>query len=267
MKRILSTAILALSVLALQGCVRIETGEVGLRRNFDKTFNMQELQPGSLNQTLVGDVVTFKVQEVAATVNDLHPQASDNSALADFDAQVIYSLNPAAVAELWTKESKSFHTVDSHNDVLLMNGYMVTLLRNAATKAVREYPSLKLGDNRSAIEAKIKQNIEEALQGRGLEKSLNVSQVQVTSMQPAQAILDSANALVKAENDLKQKTIEVQTAAKEAERIAALNSNSKAIEYMNAQAQLSIAEGIKNGKVHAVVVPYDFKGIVNVGGK
>jgi hypothetical protein len=28
-----------------------------------------------------------------------------------------------------------------------------------------------------------------------------------------------------------------------------------------------IAEGIKGGKVHTIVVPYDFKGIVNVPSK
>jgi hypothetical protein len=34
---------------------------------------------------------------------------------------------------------------------------------------------------------------------------------------------------------------------------------------MNAKALQDIAEGIKNGKVQSIVVPYDFKGIVNVG--
>lgn len=34
---------------------------------------------------------------------------------------------------------------------------------------------------------------------------------------------------------------------------------------MQAQAQMKIAEGIAEGKVHTVVIPYDFKGMVNVG--
>lgn len=265
MKGIIRFIGVALMCLAATACQRIESGEVGLRQNFDKTYNTQELQPGSFNQTLFGSVLNFKVQDVPATVNDLKPQAADDAALADFDAQVIYSLNPSAVAELWIKESKSFHSVDAHGDILLMNSYMATVLRNAAIKAVREYPSLKLGDNRSNIEHKIKELIEESLKARGLDKSLNVSQVQVLNMLPAASILQSANDLVTAENALKRKAIEVETARKEAERIAALNANSKAIEYMQAQAQLAIADGIKAGKVHAVVVPYDFKGIVNVG--
>ena len=59
------------------------------------------------------------------------------------------------------------------------------------------------------------------------------------------------------------KEVEVQTAKKEAERIAALNANAGAIGYMNAMANLKIAEGVANGKVQSIVVPYDFKGIVN----
>lgn len=46
----------------------------------------------------------------------------------------------------------------------------------------------------------------------------------------------------------------------------ALAQNSgQSIAYMNAQATMMIAEGIRDGKVQSIVVPHDFKGIVNVG--
>ena len=64
--------------------------------------------------------------------------------------------------------------------------------------------------------------------------------------------------------ELAAKNVEVETARKEAERIAVLNSNAGAINYMNAQAQMKIAEGIAAGKVNTIVVPYDFKGMVQV---
>ena len=69
--------------------------------------------------------------------------------------------------------------------------------------------------------------------------------------------------LVKAKNELKKKEIEVQTAKQEAERISVLNSNKGAIEYMNAMAMMNISEGIKEGKVQSIVVPYNFNGIVD----
>jgi hypothetical protein len=89
----------------------------------------------------------------------------------------------------------------------------------------------------------------------------------VRSIQPNQSILNSAIAVITAKNTLKAKEVEVDTAKKEAERILALSANSKAIEYMQAQALTEIADGIKNGKVNTVVVPYDFKGMLNIGVK
>jgi hypothetical protein len=71
---------------------------------------------------------------------------------------------------------------------------------------------------------------------------------------------------VKAQNELKIKETEVKIATKEAERMAALAVNSQqSIAYMAAQANMKIAEGIANGKVQTIVVPMDFKGMVNVG--
>ena len=48
------TLLLIPVVLLTAGCTRIETGEVGLRINFDKTTDPTERLPGSFNQTLIG---------------------------------------------------------------------------------------------------------------------------------------------------------------------------------------------------------------------
>ena len=95
MKRILTLGVLGAAIL-MTGCTRIETGEVGLRVGFDKQVKNEELLPGSFNQTLVGSVMTFPVKEVAVKVDDITPQASDNSTMKDFDLTVIYNINQAS---------------------------------------------------------------------------------------------------------------------------------------------------------------------------
>lgn len=251
-------------VLAVSGCKRIETGEVGLRVNFDKTTDPTERLPGSFNQTLVGDIITFKIQDVAVSVDNMTPLASDNSTVKDFDMTVVYNVNPAAVSELWTTKNKTFHgSTEKGGDVLLMQNYVALTARNAAYKVAREYESLKMADNRPAIEQKIREIIAKTLAEEKLADKITVSQIQVRAITPADVIVASANDLVRAQNELKTKEVEVQTAKKEAERIAALNANAGAIGYMNAMANLKIAEGVANGKVQSIVVPYDFKGIVN----
>jgi regulator of protease activity HflC (stomatin/prohibitin superfamily) len=122
-----------------------------------------------------------------------------------------------------------------------------------------------MADNRAEIENLIRQEIVESLNEEKLGNSITISQVLVRQITPAESIVASANALVRAQNEMKQKEVEVKTAKLEAERIAALNANAGATKYMEATALVTLAEAVKAGKVQTIVVPYDFKGIVNVG--
>jgi regulator of protease activity HflC (stomatin/prohibitin superfamily) len=257
----LLAAILTATVFT-SACTRIGTGEVGLRINFDKTTDPTERLPGSFNQTLIGSIITFKIQDVAVLVDNMTPLASDNSTIKDFDMTVVYNVNPTAVSELWTTKNRTFHG-RSEDDILLMQNYVALSARNAAYKVARNYEALKMADNRPVMEQQIRDNMIKTLTEEKLGDKITVSQVQVRAITPADVIINSANGLVRAQNELKTKEVEVQTAKKEAERIAALNANAGAIGYMNAMANLKIAEGVANGKVHTIVVPYDFKGIVN----
>lgn len=265
MNRYAKIAVLAGLMATTAACTRIETGEVGVRIGVDKQVEKGELQPGSLNQVIFGDVLTFPVKDVQVDVVDLTPLASDNSTIKDFDMAIVYSVNPTAVAELYINKNRGFHAETEQGDTLLMYNYIRQLGRNAAYKVSRRYESLKMADNRAEIEQLVRQEINTQLIAEKLDGSLNISQVLVRQILPADTIVASANALVQAQNEQKRKEVEVKTAKLEAERISALNANRGATEYMAAMALQDIAEGVKNGKVNTVVVPYDFKGIVNVG--
>lgn len=264
MKRIFTFALAICAIIFATGCTRIETGEVGLRRNFNKTISPTELEPGSLNQTIIGDVITFPVRDIALQVDNRTPLTADNSVLNDFDITVVYSINRASVNELYTQKSPAFHAATESDDTLLMYRYIETLVNNAAYKSVRQYKALEVADNRAKIESEIRTLITAELAEQKLLNSLTISAVQIRNVLPADSIIASANELVRAQNELKTKEVEVQTAKKEAERVAALNANGNAIAYMQAQAGLTIAEAIKAGKVNTIVVPQDFKGIVSI---
>jgi hypothetical protein len=261
MKRIATLSILAAAILAT-GCTRIETGEVGVRVGFDKQVKKEELVPGSWNQTVIGDVLTFSVKDVQVDVIDLTPLASDNSTVKDFDMAVIYSINPSDVSEMWIDKNKSFHARAKDGDILLMYNYVYQIARNAAYKTARKYESLKMADNRAQIELEVREEMTKALASEKLDTSINVQQVLVRNIMPADNIIESANALVQAQNELKKKQVEVETAKKEAERIAALNANKGAVEYMQAMAMINISEGIRDGKVQTIVVPANFNALM-----
>ena len=271
MMRSIKIGLVLAAVALTSACTRIETGEVGLRRDINKQVSNQELLPGSWNQTLIGEVMTFPVKDVNVKLDDMTPLAKDNSTMKDFDAVVIYNLNQSQVAELYNSKSRAFH-VEHRGDTYLMYNYIMQTARNAIYKSAREYEALDMADKRDAIEIKVKELMLASLREEKLDGAIQVTQVLVRNVVPADEIVRSANELVRAKNELKQKEVEVKTAEAEARRIAALNANAGAIQYMDAQARmkqadaaLKVADAIASFKGQTLVIGAGAN--VNVGGK
>lgn len=262
MSRFIKLSVIAAAVAMTAACTRIETGEVGVRVGFDKQVQSGELLPGSFNQVLIGDVLTFPIKDVNVKLDDMTPVAKDNSTMKDFDAVVIYNINQAQVAELYSTKSQAFHA--RHNgDIYLMYNYIVQTTRNAIYKEARKYEALDMADNRQAMEQAIKEQIQKSLADEKLDGSLIIGQVLIRNIVPADSVVASANDLVRAKNEQKQKEVEVRTAKLEAERMQALsNQGAQSIAYMQAQAMMNISEGIKNGRVQTIVVPANFNALM-----
>ena len=262
MNRSIKLSLVAAAVALTSACTRIETGEVGVRVGFDKQVQSGELLPGSFNQAIVGSIITFPIKDVNVPLENMTPVAKDNSTMKDFDAVVVYNINPQQVSELYATKNKSFHA-DIKGDTYVMYNYIVQNARNAIYKAARKYEALDMADNRSDMENFIKDEIVRNLAEEKLDGSITISQVMVRNVVPADTVVESANSLVRSKNELKQKEVEVKTAEAESRRMAALANNSGAsIAFMQAQAMLNVSEGIKNGKVQTIVVPSNFNALM-----
>lgn len=264
MRKLLIASLIAITALT-SGCFRrIETGEVGLRVNASLEVQGTELQPGSWNQTMVGSVLEFPVRDIAGMLENKNPLTKETVALADFDLSYAYSVSPAAVSDLWTKYPRVQHDTSASEGVLLMKRYMDQVVNSSSYKAISNYTALEIGSSREKVEADIRRFVTDKLKEDKLETTLSLTVLQVRAIVPPQSILESAAAVVRSQNELKIKQNEVDIAKKESERMQALSMNSgNSIAYMDAQARLNISEALKMGKVQSIVVPYDFKGIVN----
>ena len=262
MKSIFKISAIIPAVVLATGCTRIETGEVGVRVGFDKQVQSGELLPGSFNQTIVGSVMTFPIKDVNVVLENMTPVAKDNSTMKDLDAVVVYNINPAQVAELYSTKNKSFHA-EAKGDTYVMYNYIVQNARNAIYKAARKYEALDMADNRTDMENFIKDEIIRNLAEEKLDGAIMINQVMIRNVLPSDTVVESANALVRSKNELKQKEVEVKTAEAESRRMAALANNSgSSIAFMQAQAMLNISEGIKAGKVQTIVVPSNFNALM-----
>jgi hypothetical protein len=262
MNRLIKIGFVVAAVALTSACTRIETGEVGVRIDAYKQVQSGELLPGSVNQTIIGDVLTFPVKDVNVVLENMTPVAKDNSTMKDLDAVVVYNINPQSVAELYSTKNKSFHA-EFKGDTYVMYNYVVQNARNAIYKAARKYEALDMADNRTDMENYIKDEIMRNLAEEKLDGSVTISQVMIRNVVPSDTVVESANALVRSKNELKQKEVEVKTAEAESRRMAALANNSGAsIQFMQAQAMLNISEGIKNGQVQTIVVPSNFNALM-----
>ncbi len=263
MKKKIFIAVLAL--LAVVGCTRIETGHVGVRVNFDGTVEPMERGVG-WHQTMVGHLITYVANEMTITLNDLHPQTKDRSNLADLDLAFTYSIDPSSIADLVVKyKGRDLHT--QAGDIYPLGQYVINVVTTATSDIFARYDALEANTNREKIRSEIITQVRTVLKEDGLHEKIKVHQVFLKNLEIAKDLQNSALRVIVAQNELKAKEFEVETARKEAQRLSLLAANGANVTYMNAKANGDIAEGIRAGKVSTVVIPYDFRGLLQVQAK
>lgn len=260
MKSSVIVLIFAISIFGA-GCQRIETGEIGLRVGFDKQVQKTELQPGSFNQTFVGNVLVFHVKQLTLDYKNLTPQTADHTNLKDMDVQLVYNVNPSAVYDIYTTKSQSMHDYEN-GDIFLMYNFMASIVNSSSQQAVSKYNALDVATHRSDIETDIRNIINQKLKEEKLDSSITIDLVQVRNAVPSDEVVQSATNVINAQNELRTKQVQLQTAKIEAERQEMLARPAN-IAYMKAQSELNISEGVKEGKVQTVLIPH---GLTMFGG-
>ena len=254
MNRVIKLSLVAAAVALTSACTRIETGEVGVRVGFDKQVKSGELLPGSFNQSIIGEVLTFPIKDVNVVLENMTPVAKDNSTMKDFDAVVVYNINPQQVAELYSTKNKSFHA-EFKGDTYVMYNYIVQNARNAIYKASRKYEALDMADARSDMETFIKEEIVRNLAEEKLDGSISISQVLIRNIVPADSVVASANELVRAKNEFKTEEVKVATARK---RNESMQANPMAIPLLKAEAEADamrkLPDAIANFKGQTLVI-------------
>src|SRR5258708_32303368 len=105
---VLVVGLLLLFSIGLHGCTKVETGEVGLRKEFNGTVEQEPLGTG-FHQSIVGTVLIFSAREVLVPVAGLHPVTADKLPMEDVDIQFTYKGNPASIPALDTTHHPPHH--------------------------------------------------------------------------------------------------------------------------------------------------------------
>lgn len=258
--RIIAIAALCISAAA---CGRIETGHSGVRTSWSKQVQNEEVKPG-LYFAVTDSVQEFVTNEITLVVQNEKPQTLDKSYLKDLDYQFIYEVDPAQLAEMSVKY-KSRH-LNHNGDVYPMGQYVDAVVKSAMKRAVGEVDALEANSKTTQLQRRTVEIATELLKAEHLDDKIHVKQVIVNNVEIDPRLQDSILRNVTAKKDNETKDIEIDSARKESLRMAQLAQNASSdayIKLLSAQTGMKIAEAVAAGKVNTIVIPSDFKGIVN----
>lgn len=268
MKKLILAVALASFVV---GCGRIETGNVGVRTDFNKTVQTTELAPGWYG-SLFTNVDEFTTKETEVSMVDMKPKAKDNLSLQDLDVSVFYKVNPTQVAEQLIKYVGMSGQLATGE---WAPGYFLVerITRGAIYDAVSGYDSLTIHTKRSDLESTITKRIQADLNTSDKDV-YTVTRVVVRQILTDPALEQSIRANVQMQKQVEAKNAELALAEAEARRkiveaqgeatanrlvADSLTSNLVQIKAIEAQAKFA-TQG-----THTVLMQAGTGALINVG--
>lgn len=255
----------------LSGCFfgRIETGHVGVRTEWNKTVQLQEV-PQGFYTAIFSSVDEHVTKETELYLSDMQPKAKDNLTMAKLDVSVFYTINPAMVADTFVK----YANMTVYDRGLNYPGYL--LVKRMATRAtfniVAQHESLTLHTMRPIIEDKIMQKIQNDLDIND-PNVFTITKVVIQNALTDPELEKTIRESVQMEKLAEKKRNEIQVAEAEAERLlveaqgqaAAIKEVSEALtdQYVTFK-QIEIMAGFapagRQGDTHTIVLPTQMAG-------
>lgn len=218
MKKLILIAATVIGLSQLAACGKIETGNVGLRTDFNGTVAERVEQQGFYT-AFVGHVDQYTTKEIAINLENLQPKAKDNLSLKELDVTVFYqATNGAAVRALAVKRAGQSQCPERENFCYPAYSYVASIARSEVADAVSHHDSLTLHTQRNVLEAEVKKAIQESLD-KSDPGALAVTRVIVRQISTDPTVENSIRAVVAKSKELEAATLQVQIAEKNAEAV------------------------------------------------
>lgn len=204
-------------IFGVSSCGFVETGNVGVRTNFDNKVEMQEINPGFYTSFL-STVNEYIGKEIEVVQNDLTPKAKDNLTLRDLDISVFYKANSDKIAEMKVKYAGMDVKTDSGKYLpayFLVQRY----IRGAIYDVIgNKYESLTIHNRRNELETDIHNKIQEDLDSQepGV---FYITKVIVRQALTDPALEESIQRAVRVQKEIEAKIQAADLAKAEAERM------------------------------------------------
>ena len=264
-KKLVLVGLLATTMV---GCTRVLDSEVAVKQHFSGEIDDKVVQQGLYN-TILTDYIKVSKRNLVLNV-EAQPIVVEKIPLSAFQAKINYGIVPENAAIAY-KTEKAQHITTEDGDVYLLGQYVQYVANSAINDVVSKYKALEVNDNRSKIEAEIRDNINYKLKAQGKDKFVKVNEINILKVSPPQSILNSSLAIVNSQNLLKTKQNELEVAKVEQEKMKVLAQQADAqyINLLEAEAQKTKAEALlkaaEKGTLQTmVIVPEKFNSLGNI---
>lgn len=258
-------------VAVTAACGRINTGNVGVRTEWNKTINTEEIKPG-FYVAVFSSVDEYVTKETEMRIKS-RPKAADNLTLDIFDYSVFYTVNEAMVAELL----KKYSGMTVYNEGLHYPAYKLVarVVDNAGYKAAALTDSLQIHKSRELLATEIHDLVQSALD-KSDPNTFSITKVVVNNAVTDPEVEESIKSVIKMQKEAERKREEIAMAKNEAERvIEEARGQAESIRLINEQltpafvqyqqvlATQAFADLNRQGS-HTVVLPSGMQPLINV---
>lgn len=200
-------ALVAMSQLA--GCYgRIETGNVGLRTDFNGTVN-SKVEGEGIYTAMVGHVDEYTLKEVAVNLENLTPKAKDNLSLQELDVTVFYRVkSPTAVRELALQRTGQSVQFEGQNFYSPAYRFVESIAKSEVADAISKHDSLTIHTQRDKIASEVQKGIQETLNGSDPGR-FDITRVVVRQVKTDSTIEQSIRNVVAKEKELEAAKLNV----------------------------------------------------------
>lgn len=260
MKNLLKVILVAFMAIFLSACERVETGQVGVKISFDGGISKEELGQG-FHMTVLDSIKVFSVKQIPLQLENLQPKANDNLTLEDLDVTVFYSVNPETISDVYIKYQNA--TVKNDDEHVYYPAYKLVnnLAKSVTNDIVSKYNSMEVNSKRNEIEKQILEMLQKDLNEKD-EGAFTVERVTISNIKVDSSVTKSIQEIANSENKKRIAQNELIIAKTEAERNEVISKSLN--KDVLALKQMEVMKDLVNSSNKVIVVPMDFKGMVNV---
>ena len=257
----LKVALVALALVAMTGCTRINSGQVSVEKSFTGEYSKEPVDVG-IHMTILRTLYAYSTREIPVKMENLRPTTKDNtSILSDLDVEVQYSVNSDKTPVLAVKYANMHGKSENDSSTTLSAYFLVEKqAKSVVADAVAKFDALEIASKRNELEDIIRKNLQSDLD-KNDPGAFIVSRVTISNLLPDVKIQESIRAIAESANKKQVALNNLEIAKTQAleNKVRSESLDGKILAEKQLEAMVKMGE-----RGNVIIVPMDFKGMINI---